>query len=88
MTKRIEMSIPALGVPRRIEPRNGTDYSLKECQEMVGGYIEIVRLGEGWILVVNEDGIRLDLPANAYASALTGQLILGDVALMRTESLK
>lgn len=88
MNKRIEMHVPALGVPRRIEPSNGTDYSLEECNALVGGYIEIVRLCGGWILVVNEDGIRLDLPVNGYASEIARQLIFGDAMMIRTESLK
>lgn len=39
-----------------VEPRNGKDFRLSELQEFVGGYIEIVRLKDDKIMVVNEEG--------------------------------
>lgn len=42
---------------------------LTELQKIVGGYIEIVPCGR-LQLVVNEDGVRLDLPLNHRATAL------------------
>lgn len=60
---------------------------LKELQEIVGGYIERVRLPvqsgtekgrpSGSYLWVNEDGISRGLPVNVAASQLAGQMILG-----------
>lgn len=68
--------------------------SLKEMQAMVGGYIEPIRPmvkariheDNGMVytgtMVVNEDGIRLDLPFNAKASLLTQRTIRGDVFIL------
>lgn len=39
-----------------IEPKNGEDFKLKELQEVVNGYIEIVHLDPDTFMVVNEDG--------------------------------
>ena len=49
-------------------PKNGTDFSLEELQEFVGGYIEILRMGGSLIMVVNEEGKLLDLPSNKTAT--------------------
>ena len=37
-------------------PANGKYYELEELQNIVGGYIEIVDLGKGKIMVINEEG--------------------------------
>lgn len=68
-------------------------FSLKDLQTAVGGYIEVVRapnIGDGtpMFLVVNEDGKRLELPRNPFATrlyhaagGLTDDVIVGDVVL-------
>lgn len=42
--------------------------SLKEMQDLVGGYIELVYLNEKQFMVVNEDGHILGLPYNQAAN--------------------
>ena len=49
-------------------PKNGTTFELEEMQKIVGGYIEIVRLNDGRIIIVNEDGLSLNLPVNIEAT--------------------
>ena len=49
-------------------PKNGTTFELEEIQKIVGGYIEIVRLNDGRIIIVNEDGLSLNLPVNIEAT--------------------
>lgn len=61
-----------------VQPKNGTDFSLEELQGFVGGYIEIVRLNEGKIMVVNEEGKLLDLPVNLLAT-IPFQLTYGPI---------
>ena len=53
-----------------VSPQNGTDFSLKELQFIVGGYIEIVRFAGGQIMVCNEEGKLIGLPPNPCASIL------------------
>jgi hypothetical protein len=50
--------------------------TLEEMQLTVGGYIEAVEV-DGGTVWVNEDGIRLGLPRNEFASVLAGRTIVG-----------
>ena len=65
------------------QPKNGTTFELEEIQEIVGGYIEIIRLKDGRIIVVNEEGLNLNLPVNIEATNIlrrdhsTTQYIVG-----------
>ena len=70
----------------------GAAFTLAELQQLVGGYIEVVRAPTGpaitepvW-MVLNEDGKRLRLPINELATAILyeGALVdyvVGDVLL-------
>ena len=62
-------------------PEKGKKFSLKECQKMVGGWVERLQL-PGAVLLANEEGIPLQLPANHEASRLAGRDIYGDVVLL------
>lgn len=37
-------------------PKNGKTFALTEMQEIVGGYIEIIRLNDGRIMIADEEG--------------------------------
>ena len=71
-----------------VTPDNGTDFQLEEMQEIVGGYIEIVRLDEKQIMVVNEEGVIYNLPHNKKASKLCGIPIVGDVLVCESEQVR
>ena len=43
------------GTRQSVQPANGTDFTLKEMQAIVGGDIEFVFLNETEIMVVNEE---------------------------------
>lgn len=62
-----------------VNPKNGTDYSLEELQGFVGGHIEIVRIDDERLMVVNEEGKLNELPINSIATYLARELIVGDV---------
>jgi len=47
--------------PGRITEINNT---LKDMQEIVGGYIETITLAGSTVIVCNEEGITLELPEN------------------------
>lgn len=53
-----------------VEPKNGADFSLEELQEFVGGYIEIIDLFDGTLMVINEEGKLKDLPFNIPATLI------------------
>ena len=73
-----------------VEPENGTDFTLDELQEFVGGYIEIVHLHDGKIMVVNEEGRLLNLPPNWMATDLHGlpELIVGNALVCEDSQVK
>jgi len=61
---------------------------LAEFQKEVGGYVEVVNT-EGFSIWFNEDGLRLDLPLNGFASWLlspwTGGGLVGTVIVTGEE---
>lgn len=62
------------------------DDRLEVYQNLVGGWIEVVHAAglQGYhsAMVVNEEGILLDLPVNPLASMLYGDYIAGDVVIV------
>lgn len=59
--------------PREITPANGTNFTLEEMQGIVGGYIQIINIGNGNVMVINEEGKLLNLPKNAHATIIAHQ---------------
>ena len=62
---------------------------LKDVQSVVGGYIEPIRLAEGLMAYVNEEGLMRDMPHNQLASVLVSRFyfysaakIHGDLLLL------
>jgi len=47
--------------------------NLEDLQQKVGGYIEVLSLGDGSQLVVNEDGYPKGLPVNDEAATLVAK---------------
>lgn len=73
---------------KSVEPKNGTNFSLKELQDVVHGYIEIVRLTGNQIMVVNEEGAINGMELNIAATFISGELIHGDVLVCNKEQVK
>lgn len=80
--------LPAADQPRPVDPQHpGKPFTLPELQRLVGGYIEVLALGDGRLMVLNEDGKRLQLPVNLNATVLMrdriqpGDFIVGDVVI-------
>jgi hypothetical protein len=44
------------GTASTVTPLNGTDFSLEELKSFVHGYIELVYLNDGKLMVINENG--------------------------------
>ena len=61
--------------------------TLKEMQEVVGGYIEFLYLKDNLVMVVNEEGKIVGLPYNLNATQLVQEnniqdIIVGDVLVI------
>lgn len=78
--------IKSSGVQQCIKPSNGEHFSLKELQDYVGGYIEVVRLKNDRLMIVDEEGKCKNKPINLTASLVLFSenrcdRIVGDVVL-------
>lgn len=49
-------------------PKNGRTFALTEMQEIIGGYIEPIRLNDGRMIIVDEDGKSKDKAVNIPAT--------------------
>jgi len=56
-------------------------HGLKSKQKAVGGWIEYVYT-QKYVIVVNEEGALLNQQMNIEASALAGQMLVGDCLVM------
>ena len=71
--------IPTTG-PSRVEDVKPEDIGW--FQQTVGGYIEVVPLGGGMLMVLNEEGKLKGLPINRRATELyPSDIIVGDVII-------
>ena len=72
----------------KVHPANGKLFTLAELQGYVGGYIEIIPIGDDKSMVLNEDGKALGLATNLTACARTMGIIalddevVGDVLIV------
>lgn len=71
-----------------VNPENGKDFKLNELQKIVGGYIEILYLKSGNILVVNDEGAINGSCINLRASKIYGSPIFGDVLHCKSKEVK
>jgi hypothetical protein len=62
--------------------------SLDKLQEAVGGYIEIVTIDKEMCLVVNEEGLIMNLKKNMWASLISNRNIVGDVLFMKRNEMQ
>ena len=62
-----------------VEPQNCSDFQLKELQGIVGGYIEVVPIGDGQLIVVDEDGRAKGYQHNSIASLAVAGKVIGDI---------
>ena len=78
---------------REVHPAKGKFFTLEELQGFVGGYIEIIPIGDGMSMVLNEDGKALGLPTNLAACARTMGIIaledeiVGNAIVVRDEEM-
>lgn len=76
-------------------PDNGTDYSLKELQEAIGGGdIQVVYLTSGYLMIIDEEGKYKGFAVNPVATSLTRDLlapddqIVGDALVIAPDQLR
>lgn len=66
------------GTEKKVSPKNGSDLELEELYELIGcKMVEIIHLGEGEILVVDEEGAINGSEYNGLVSWALGAPIFG-----------
>nr|DAP58045.1 MAG TPA: protein of unknown function (DUF3846) [Caudoviricetes sp.] len=83
------------GSKTEIQPKNGSDFQLEELQKFVDGYIDIINLHNGQILVIN-DNAKDVLDSNEEATETAHKhnaifwwdYICGDVVLCKDDEVK
>lgn len=55
---------------------------LRALQQAVGGYIETIRLKDGGVMIVDEEGIMKQYPHNDFASYISGHHIYGTALIV------
>ena len=63
--------------PQTISPENGHKFELEEAQSLIGGWVELVNIGHGSIMLVDEEGHLKHLQVNNEASRIAGFCIVG-----------
>ena len=82
--------IKSNGEEVHVNPSNGSNFSLDELQSYVGGYIEIISIGNQ-SLILNEEGKRNDLKVNEKATTMfknqygNVDFVVGDVLVCPSE---
>ena len=71
----------------------GLQVTLEEMKKCVGGYVEFVHLEDDLVLVVNEEGLILNLPHNKMATIILSlggkaNYIVGDTLLISNRFIK
>lgn len=58
------------------------DATFAACQAAVGGLVQPVRLSDGSLLLVNEEGLPLGLPFNPAATMIAGEELVGPAVVV------
>ena len=84
--------IYANGTEKEISPKNGKDFQLEELQKIVEGYIEVLPIHDGEIMIMNEEGKINGLPINKKATEIVSDIvcdvIVGNVLICNSKMLK
>jgi hypothetical protein len=81
------------GTQEAVKPKNKKNFTLKELQGFVGGYIETFFLTKNQIMVVNEEGKLDELPLNVRATEIIRKYdsidtIVGDALVCPSKLIK
>lgn len=89
------MIITMDGLVRDVRPSDGSSFNLKECQQVVDGYIEIVHLQPDMVMVINEEGKFMKeynsvatIIARAHNAIFPNDYISGNCLICKNEEVK
>ena len=82
------------GKTNEISPKNGSDFSLEEMQEYVGGYVEVLDLDDDNIMIIDEEGKLKGKEINKLATLKYldvygfSDIIVGNAVICKSEEFK
>lgn len=87
--------IKVSGEHMEISPRNGKQFELEEAQSLVGGYIQIISIGYGEVMVLDEEGKLKGKKENRIATIMAkdkkaifqSDYIVGDVIVCKNSEI-
>lgn len=65
------------GTEEVVEPADDKEFTLRELQAFVGGYVQMVEFPDGTEIWVHEEGKLLNFPINRKATALWAEAFKG-----------
>lgn len=69
--------------PGKKPEKREIELSLRSLQEIVGGYVETLTIGDGDVIICNEEGLISDLPFNCSLHIPYGtHRLFGTIALL------
>ena len=84
--------IKSSGRKKKVSPKNLVHFTLEELQKYVGGKIQIVETKGNQLMVINEEGKLLELPANKRATRLYKyspyDYIVGDALIIKKNQIR
>ena len=75
------------GVIEEVDTPDNRAYTLKEMQKIVGGYVQLVYLSKGRVMMVDEEGLYKNYKYNEKASKMAGQSIVGTVLVTKRDKI-
>lgn len=69
-TERRAFLIKVDGTVHLKEPLDGKKFSLEEAQELVGGYVQMIRVRPAMVALLDEEGLFKSLPENREATRI------------------
>lgn len=76
------IQVPVNEKPSVVEIPDDSDGEYRAVSALVEGYIEVVKAETGGNLIVNEEGLLMNLPFNPIATMLAEQFIVGPAVLV------
>lgn len=77
------------GTVTEVKPKNGKEFTLEELQAHVGGYIEMLDVGDGRKLIVDEEGKLKRLAPNYAATMLYRRdVLVGTVLVIKRNEIR
>lgn len=58
------------GDAQLVLPKNVKRFTLQEMQQIIGGYVRGIKLGDDRAMLIDEDGLAKQLPPNKFASLM------------------